>query len=47
MEEGLQVSLKIKHRICGSDDLINCTNHQLNDLMRELVKEYKKIKGMV
>tara|TARA_X000001382_G_scaffold58566_1_gene40180 strand:+ start:2866 stop:3009 length:144 start_codon:yes stop_codon:yes gene_type:complete len=47
MEQGLQVTHRVKHRICGNNSLIDCTIDQLNDLMRELVKEYQKIKGMV
>tara|TARA_R100001015_G_C4632746_1_gene196718 strand:- start:3042 stop:3185 length:144 start_codon:yes stop_codon:yes gene_type:complete len=46
MEQGIQVTRRIKRDICNNDVLINCTVDQLNNLMSELVIEFKKIKGI-
>tara|TARA_R100001594_G_scaffold150079_1_gene209929 strand:- start:369 stop:512 length:144 start_codon:yes stop_codon:yes gene_type:complete len=46
MEQGIQVTRRIKRSICNNDLLINCTVDQLNNLMSELVIEFKKIKGI-
>ena len=43
----MDATLRIKHRVCSDNDLVNCSIDQLNQLMRELVNEYQKLKGMI
>ena len=46
-QQGIDATLRIKHRVCSDNDLVNCSIDQLNQLMRELANEYQKLKGMI